>query len=562
MTPWEAELDPDSEEYYVYRRNECERSLRGEMVKSRGEKYIADFLLEHDIRYSYERTYFVGSERIYRPDFTLFVDARQLILEHWAIDPTDPMAQIPVTWKKMTKEYRAEIREKRAYWQEKGIVLLETNTAQLGKGREGFEAALKTLLEEHGLRCSRLTQEEISARISDSATRKLVELFSQLISRAKKSDLSPEAVRLAYRNRTRGDSRTRAFGSLAWRVYEAYEQQMRIDGCTDYDTLLSTATARVETAVGDLVVDDRSRGAFNVSATKWLLVDEYQDFSQLFSRLLESLLAFNTSLRLLCVGDNWQAINGFAGSEVRFIEDFERLSPEPDVLRLPLLVNRRSRERIVAAGNRLMRGEPGQPATASQDNVGGKVTKLYVDDVYVDLRTLDPKSGETNPDACYIVRPGGEDTRPSDALASKYLKLVAEIIRTDPTKSYSVLTRTNWVSSIRLTDFETRLRSCLGAEFLQSMEKEGKRIDVSTVHSYKGGESDVSIVLRVTTRQFPLIHPDSALLAPIGETLERVIAEERRLFYVAISRAKEELVLVTEKERESDFLSDILGSAG
>ena len=69
----------------------------------------------------------------------------------------------------------------------------------------------------------------------------------------------------------------------------------------------------------------------------------------------------------------------------------------------------------------------------------------------------------------------------------------------------------------------------------------------------------MSLVLRVVDRQFPLIHPDSALLAPLGQTPKRIIEEERRLFYVAISRAKKRLVLVTERDRESLFLEEITG---
>ena len=59
------------EKYYVYRRNHVQDSLGGQPVKSIGEKWIADFLFEHDIPYVYEHPRFWddGHRGIYRPDF-------------------------------------------------------------------------------------------------------------------------------------------------------------------------------------------------------------------------------------------------------------------------------------------------------------------------------------------------------------------------------------------------------------------------------------------------------------------------------------------------------------
>ena len=55
------------------------------------------------------------------------------------------------------------------------------------------------------------------------------------------------------------------------------------------------------------------------------MIDEYQDFSELFYRLMDAVREQNPRVRFFCVGDDWQAINGFAGSDLRFFQNFEHL---------------------------------------------------------------------------------------------------------------------------------------------------------------------------------------------------------------------------------------------
>jgi DNA helicase-4 len=85
-----------------------------------------------------------------------------------------------------------------------------------------------------------------------------------------------------------------------------------------------------------------------------------------------------------------------------------------------------------------------------------------------------------------------------------------------------------------------------------------KRIGVSTVHKYKGLESSTVIVLDAVERSYPLIHPDWVFSRVLGDTPQKIIQEERRLFYVALTRAIEELVIITNGKSLSQFLQDIL----
>jgi len=232
---------------------------------------------------------------------------------------------------------------------------------------------------------------------------------------------------------------------------------MRQEGITDYDKLLASAAQRVEAASGEVLVEDETRGHFRLAHLRWLLIDEYQDFSRLFDDLVESIARHNPNLRVLCVGDNWQAINGFAGSELRFIDQFEEQHADSHPLRFSLPINRRSGQKIVEVGNRLMGGIKGELARALGKNSIGNVRVVHVDDTFVDLRAVDASSEQEHPDHIYIVAHESYGRTTIDALGSKYLKLVCGLVKADSSRSYSILTRTNRLSSMKLTEFELRL---------------------------------------------------------------------------------------------------------
>jgi len=74
------------------------------------------------------------------------------------------------------------------------------------------------------------------------------------------------------------------------------------------------------------------------------------------------------------------------------------------------------------------------------------------------------------------------------------------------------------------------------------------------VHAHKGSEDDVVILLGVNDRTFPKIHPDNELYSIFGVTEADVLAEEERLFYVAITRTKKDLYFLTDENDGSEFL--------
>jgi len=157
----------DDRDFLTFRRNLSHITLVGEYVKSRGEKIIADFLFEHGIAYTYERPAYWGRS-VYRPDFTIVDGTRDIIIEHWALDPADLHAQLPSHWTTDAQQYRTEMQEKRRFWKERQAVLIETSTKDLRAGRDAFEHKLRQLIETAGIPCRKLPNKDLEARSLES----------------------------------------------------------------------------------------------------------------------------------------------------------------------------------------------------------------------------------------------------------------------------------------------------------------------------------------------------------------------------------------------------------
>jgi DNA helicase-4 len=219
--------------------------------------------------------------------------------------------------------------------------------------------------------------------------------------------------------------------------------------------------------------------------------------------LITAIRQINPHVNLYCVGDDWQAINGFAGSDLRFFRDFDRYLGQ--AVHIELLNNYRSQKAIVEAGNALMRdlGTPGRVALSSTHESG----KVYL--------------------CC------AEDFSPTDCEKEKYgsnyiSPMVRRIIFKQQKRRHSValLDRKSMVSrdiSTGEEDFEERTRKLSALEKNMKLLFPGAELASSTVHSFKGLEKDAVILIDVTDKCFPLIHPRWRFSRILGESIEKII---------------------------------------
>ena len=508
---------PEAAEILRYRRSLTRQTLDRKYVKSFGEKVIANFLFEHDIEYKYEWRFWWDG-RSYHPDFTIFTGARGgIIIEYFG------MAGDP--------DYDAMSEDKRDYWRNKpGWELIEFFASDLGRnGEEVFRDLLKETLEAHAIPCNRLSEEEIWNQIEPRSIDRFTTIVMGFIQRCRKLALTPDQLSEKISNHECVSEAEAQFLNLAQPLYAAYLERLRSseEETEDFDGLLQKAAEHV--AAGNTNFQRKS-GAGDLKRMRFVMIDEYQDFSELFFRLMDAVREQNPHARFFCVGDDWQAINGFAGSDLRFFQNFEQLFD--DAHTLPVATNYRSVQSIVDVGNALMR-DHGKPARAHERTFG----KVEI----ADIATLQMTSQEVKDHS-------------DDKLTPAVLRLVHKAVNND--QSVLLLSRKKtglpWDSHFKteLDQFLQLLRSHLP-------ENRAENVDILTAHKSKGLQAKVVIVLDAVPQCYPLIHPDSIFTRIFGSTIARVTAEERRLFYVALTRAEEDLFILTETDNVSPFLEDL-----
>lgn len=517
--------DKSPQEILKYRRSLPKESLRGEYFKSFGEKIIADFLFEHDINYKYERSFWWSGIN-YRPDFTIFTgDNQGIIIEYFGLKG-DP-------------DYDEMSDKKRQYWDKQDAwQLLEFYPDDLTKnGIEDFYALLKQSLEKCQIRCNRLSEEEIWLRIKDRAIDRFTTAMESFVQRCRKLILSVEDLAKIIANHTCVNKVEERYLKLAKVFYQAYLERLQATGEEDFDGLMQRASELIESGQ---TVFRRKSGNGDLKKLRYIFIDEYQDFSKLFHCLIEAIRAKNPNAWLFCVGDDWQAINGFAGSDLSFYQNFEKCF-QPST-KLPINTNYRSADSIVRVSNQLMNGL-GDPAREINKSLG----KVEI----ANLSNFKPLPVE-------------QEDHPGDDFTPAILRLINRAFQHD--KSVVLLSRKNslpWY--INYGEKRNKRRGQLGnfLELLRSKFPETLRekIDISTTHKYKGLEKEIVIVLDAVPRSYPLLHPDLMFTFALGSSIEGAVDEERRLFYVALTRAVEQLFILTETNNVSPFVEDLQSRA-
>jgi len=556
------------EDFYTALRASREDTLNGERVKSKGEKWIADFLFEHGISYSYERLWFGVFDSMYKPDFSLMsnTDAPHVVIEHWGVDSSDRERKAPAHWVISWEDYVYEINEKKKAWDrhninnpEQMVYLLETSIADLSSGRQDFENILRDKLLKAGVNVQKLTPEELHAKVARKKIPKFISMVSQFINRCQQRSWSVNEVASRINSRANKSEREHIFLLLALQIYRRYQQHLSRKNLIDFNVVLRRACERVRDHSQALRIRDARHGDINLDDLKHIMVDEFQDFSPAFFNLIQAFKQRIPSLKLFCVGDDWQSINSFAGSDPQYFENFETIFSGG--FRLELTSNYRSQQQVVFAGNSLMEKVSGSPSHAMSPLPPRRPTKWYLSDTFVDVRS---SSNRDVNDAKYLTFVSSKDRRINADRSleiAKTLKLSCELIEShwQENDSFMILARTNRLSNHydTLSKFQAKLLNCLDPALRGAFYSGEKTLTVQTFHKAKGSEADLVIILNAREGMTPMIHPDTELFQIFGTNLTTALAEERRLFYVAITRAKRELHIVTERRESSRYLNEL-----
>ncbi|CAH8196711.1 DNA helicase IV [Vibrio aestuarianus] len=283
--------------------------------------------------------------------------------------------------------------------------------------------------------------------------------------------------------------------SLCWPCYQAWQQMLKEQKQIDFNIMISRATEYVV------------KGKFK-SPWKFIMIDEYQDISPQRMALIQALCDQNPqTCNLFAVGDDWQSIYQFAGSDVDLTMGFTERFPHSTVHNLDTTY--RFNDQLGAVANQFIQVNPNQIRKTLNSFKQQKQKSVFI------------------------------------APSSNLEKILDQLNRqASQTKSVLLLGRNHYHKPELLKDWQNHYRS-LDIEFM-------------TCHASKGKEADFVIIVGVDEGQFPArvkaLHIDGALAQSSDDF---PYAEERRLFYVALTRAKEK-VWITHSGSGSMFVRELL----
>jgi superfamily I DNA/RNA helicase len=249
---------------------------------------------------------------------------------------------------------------------------------------------------------------------------------------------------------------------------------------------------------------------------EYVLVDEYQDVNDSQIDLLELLNPAN----LFCVGDPRQSIFGWRGSKISHILDFKKKYPEAEIIALTR--NYRSNKQIVEFMNR----------TISHMNLPDLVHDFEGENE-IFLNKFDSENEE-------------------------YEFVVSKIIKSEiPREKIFALARTNR----QILDLSEKLRqkqipcTIKTDEVNRPIFEKPGHVTLATIHAIKGLEAAIVFVLGCNEQNFPCKASDHPIIEIIKMEDYNKEEEEKRLFYVAVSRAKKTLYLTYSGKKQTHFIT-------
>ncbi|KLI85642.1 ATPase AAA [Vibrio parahaemolyticus] len=501
--PWDFESQGA---YLKYLNDNDIRSMRGEPVKSYGELVIANWLFRKGINYQYEAKYrfdvATAEYRQYEPDFYLPDD--DIYIEYYGIDENGDTPSY------MDRErYHASIEWKRETHKKYETGYIEVFYHQHKKGN--LLTALEKELVKRGVETQPVSDNALLNNLEKMGqVTELAKLLGALVDMYKAACLDDAGVNKIIKESVDSKQTAKAL-ELLMPLYHRYEKYLRDHQVIDFNDMIGKALMYVQT------------GQFQ-SPWKYLLVDEFQDISEPRARLVKALRDSVQDSSLFCVGDDWQAIYRFSGADVRLTTDFSNYFGSTSETTLDMTF--RFNSSIGAIATRFITQNPVQ------------LKKDIVSLVRVDKPAVS------------IVR-HGKDEQGISALEKALISISNQVLTSQqPSKNKVYLLARYWH---QLPDLHQ----------LRTLKHRFPTLDIEnqSFHASKGKEAEYVIVMGLTTGKhgFPSEKQTPPLvdaLLPQGDRFEH--AEERRLFYVALTRAKHRAYLLVDMMDVSEFVSELI----
>ena len=496
------------------------RTLTGEYLRSVQETQIANFLYLNGLDYEYEPIYphvIKGAKKKYTPDFIIRQGEHTAYLEHYAISES---GYSYVLTRQEIAKYSTAIKDKRKLHRQIGTTLLETWAWY--KDKRPLSEHLEETLTAEGFILKERNFAEVYKKIVDTSKDKyvfkMVEFLKTFVGQFKTCGYDAGGFEVL---RTKTDNpRTHLFLEIAEPVYNYYQKQLDAQNRIDFEDMINDAhfyLAEIERQQLELPY-------------KYIIIDEFQDIARQRFNLTKRLSEI-TRAKVVAVGDDWQSIYAFAGSEISLFTRFLELMGSGVEMKITHTY-RNSQELIDIAGGFVQKNiSQIQKKLISPKRLAGPVVLTEFDDSF----------------------------KPDYAMAEATEKTIGQIIDEYGEKaSILLIGRYNYDSykicrTGRFTDLPGTRIKC---------EKyPNADITFMTAHSAKGLGFDNVILVNMFEGRFgfPCQLEDDPIMKLVRfEDTSMPFAEERRLFYVALTRTKNRVYILTPQKKPSRFLIELI----
>lgn len=521
-TDWEKRKNERRQELIAQKANTL-KSMFPDMdgnpiyVRSQQEQKLCFALSSLSIKFRYEEQYEhkVADETHaqYKPDFSIYYDdhgkMRRAYLEHFGVDehglvPVWFAKDKGITYEEANERYGDGITWKKAVHEKFGTTLLITTSADFYY--TDIKDSLKKVLGKHGIPYHEKSAEELYDMIIPEGSKQekaFIRLVVTFITLLKSSCKSLDKLL----NKTDDQRSLFIIKNIFRPVYDRYVNELSRRGQIDFTDAILNAT-------------ELCRRHHPVQYD-YIIVDEFQDISVDRYQFLLALRDGNPPAKLYCVGDDWQSIYRFSGSDMALFNSFSEFFGPTEINKIETTY--RFGEPLVTLSSRFIQKNRAQIS-----------------------KNIHPFSNNIRTELAFH---GYE--------RNNYCNDIGRLVDDIPEdKSIFLLGRYS---------FDDYYLSFM----YQSVKENGKfyyivngrKIEFLTVHKSKGLEADYVIVLQCNkdVYGFPSqVSDDPVLDIVLTKSDKFPFGEERRLFYVAITRAKIRTIVMYDKRYPSVFVDEFL----
>ena len=489
-------------------------------VKSIQEQQICYALscLGMQFRYEEPYEYSVANEMYsqYLPDFSIYYERNgkqyRVYLEHFALNelglvPSWFAKEKEISYEEANQKYGDGITWKKATHEKYKTKLIYTTSADFNTYTD-IKEKLKELFIQNNIPFKEKSEEELFDMIVPKKSKQekfFIRLVSTFVTLLKSSCKSIDKI--IQETKENKDKRNKdMIKHIIIPMYEEYTQELKNRNQIDFtDAILSATEICKREYIGNY---------------DYIIVDEFQDISLDRYYFLMALRQGTTPAKIYCVGDDWQSIYRFSGSDMSLFNDFQSYFGYSEIKKI---------ETTYRFGNPLVE----QSSRFIQKN-SAQIRK--------NIRTFTDKKTEIS----FV-----------EYERKEFCKKIIELVNAIPMdKSIFLLGRYSFDDYYLSFMFQGVKESDKYYYIINN-----RKIEFLSVHKSKGLESDYVILLQCNddTYGFPSkISDDSILNYVLCKADEFPYSEERRLFYVAITRAKEKTLVMYDKRFPSVFVKEFI----